>query len=186
MNPYCRLAKKAVEKYVKEGEKITSSSDLPDKLLKQKRGVFVTLKKEGKLRGCIGTIAATKENIAQEIIANAIAAANRDPRFAIVSEEELNQLSYTVYILSKPEPIEEISQLNPKKYGIIARAYPKDVTKKEFQAQKPSKQGLLLPNLEGIDTTRKQLNAVCRKAGIEPSEEAIALFRFETEKHEEA
>lgn len=185
MNPYCKLAKKAVEKYVKEGEKITPPSDLPEKLVNQKGGVFVTLKKEGKLRGCIGTIAPTKENIAQEIIANAIAAATQDPRFPSVSKEELDQLSYTVSILGKPKPIKGIEELNPEKYGIIVQAYPKGITKEKLQNRPPAKQGLLLPNLEGIDTARQQLDAVCRKAGINPAKEAIALFRFEAEKHEQ-
>lgn len=167
MNPYISLAKEAVENYIRE-KKIVGT---PQGLLDRKSGVFVTIKKQGQLRGCIGTYLATRENIAEEIIRNAIAAATEDHRFGPIQEKELSSLSYTVYLLKEPELVKDMAELNPKKYGIIIKS--------------GLKSGLLLPDLEGVDTVEKQIAIACQKAGINPSQESILIYRFGVEKHEQ-
>ncbi len=168
MNPYILLVKEAVENYIKDGKIILLPKDLPEELEK-KAGVFITIIKNNQLRGCIGTYLPTKENIAQEIIHNAIAAATQDYRFWPIQKQELPELSYTVYVLSKPEIIKSIKELNPKKYGIIVKNGPKS--------------GLLLPDLEGIETVEKQILIACQKAEIEPDKEKILIYKFSVEKH---
>lgn len=185
MDTYCNLARKAVENYVKKNNKIDAPEDSPSRLKKEKKGVFVTIKKNDDLRGCIGTVRPTQKNLGQEIIFHALAAATRDPRFSPVQTDELDQLSYTVHILSEPEQIETLSQLDPENYGLIVKSYPKGEDSHTLQSKKPSNKGLLLPGIEEIDTAHEQLDAVCKKAGINPQKEAIALFRFKTEKHEQ-
>ena len=123
MNHYVLLAKEAVETYIREGKIISSSPDLPKEFFETKSGVFITIEKQGKLRGCIGTYLPTEENIAKEIISNAISAATEDYRFTLIKEEELPHLSYTVSILSNPEQIRNLEELNPKKYGIIIKTF---------------------------------------------------------------
>lgn len=147
--------------------------DLPEEFFKKRAGVFVTIKKEGELRACIGTYLPTKDDLANEIIHNAIAAATKDERFGPIKEEELPLLSYEVHVLEKPEQIEDPENLDPAKYGIIVKG------ERSFQG------GLLLPDLEGIDTPEEQLLTACKKAGINPQEEKISLFRFRTRKYRE-
>ncbi|RLC39929.1 MAG: AmmeMemoRadiSam system protein A [Candidatus Nealsonbacteria bacterium] len=167
MHPCLQLAKKAVENYIKKREVIELPEGLPKELTNKKAGVFVTIEKNGKLRGCIGTYLPTKENIAKEIIYNAIAAATEDWRFGPIQREELNLLSYTVYILDLPQQIKNISELNPKKYGILVRTF-----------TLPPKSALLLPDLEGIDTVEKQISIACQKGGIDPLREKIIIYKF--------
>ncbi len=175
-DPFVSLAKRAVEAYVKEGKVITPSSDLPQELLSEKAGVFITVTQKGQLRGCIGTYLPTKDNIALEIIENALASASRDPRFEKISEEELPYLDYSVSILSKPEQVKNIEELDPEKYGILVRNFPED-------KRLGIKSGLLLPDLEGIETKQKQVILACYKAGIDPEKEKIVIFRFTTKVH---
>ena len=191
MNPYVLLAKQAVENYVKEG-KIPSLEEFSNgelaELLNRKAGVFVTVMKNGELRGCIGTYLPTKENIAEEIIQNAVAAASKDFRFGPISEEELPQLSYTVYILNEPELVKDIKELDPKKYGIIVKTQvfysPSDVI---FNPSPTigEKAGLLLPDLEGVDTVEKQLAIAYRKGGIDPAQEQVLIYKFSVEKYQQ-
>ncbi len=169
MHPLVRLAKLAVEKYIKEKEVISPPSDLPREFLEKKAGVFVTIEKNGNLRACIGTYLPTRESIAEETIRNAIAAATEDWRFGPIQKQELPFLSYIVYILSPPEPVKEIEELDPKKYGIVVRS--------------GLKTGLLLPDLEGVDTVEKQILIACQKAGIEPAKEKLSLYRFTVQKY---
>ena len=117
-----------------------------------------------------------EENIAKEIISNAISAATEDYRFNLIEEEELSYLSYTVSILSKPEQIKNLEGLDPKKYGIIVKTF--SVT----EPQKTEKAGLLLPDLKGIDSVKKQISIVCQKAGINPSKEKVLIYRFTVKK----
>jgi AmmeMemoRadiSam system protein A len=174
MNPYVSLVKSTVENYVKEGKAISPPPDLPEELLKKKAGVFVTIEKGKELRGCVGTYLPTKENIAKEIISNAIAAASQDFRFGPIQKEELPHLSYTVYLLSEPEPIKNIKELNPKKYGIIVKT-----------VASPQKSGLLLPDLEDVDTIEEQISIACQKAGIDLTEEKILIYKFTVKKYKE-
>jgi len=185
MNPYIELTKQAVESYIKKGKIISPSLDLPSEILNKKAGTFVTVEKNNELRGCIGTYLPTKENIAQEIIHNAIAAAAEDYRFNPIQKQELPELSYTVYILSKPELIKNTKELDPKKYGIIIKTAPISYSGKTdvmFNGHTVPKSGLLLPNLEGINTMEKQLSAVCQKAGINPAAEQVVIYKFTVKK----
>ena len=169
MHPLVRLARLAVEKYIKKKEIISPTSDLPKEFLEKKAGVFVTIEKKGILRACIGTYLPTKKSIAEETIRNAIAAATEDWRLGSIQKEELPFLSYIIYILSPPEPVKEMKELDPKKYGIIVRS--------------GLKTGLLLPDLEGINTIEKQILIACQKAGIEPAKEKFSLYRFTVQKY---
>ena len=165
---YVRLARETIENYVKYVKIILPPKDLPEEMIKQKAGVFVSIKKFGNLRGCIGTFMPTQENIAYEIIRNAISAAVDDPRFSSVTASELNDLTISVDILSSPEEISDISQLDPKKYGVIVNS--------------GFKKGLLLPDLEGVDTAEEQVDIAKRKAGIYTGEK-VKLYRFEVKRY---
>ena len=141
---------------------------VPEELLKTKAGAFVSVHKFGALRGCIGTIAATKENLALEIIHNAVCAVSEDPRFEPVKEDELKYLEINVDVLGEAEKIESEAELDVKKYGVIV--------------QSGYKRGLLLPDLDGVDTVEQQISIARRKGGIAPDEE-VDLFRFEVVRH---
>ena len=169
-DPYVALARKALETYVKEG-RILRDDEVEDKTLcQQHAAVFVSIQEKGQLRGCIGTLQATKEHIAQEIISNAIAAGSRDPRFPPVQKEELAHLVYHVDVLCEPEQITSFAQLDVKRYGIIVSdAY---------------HQGVLLPDLEGVDTIQQQVAIALHKAGIDENA-SYTLERFEVIRHEE-
>ena len=170
MNPYSELAKGAVENYIKERKVISPSGNLPQEF-KRKAGVFVTIMAGKELKGCIGTYLPTEDNIAQEIIQNAIAAATEDYRFGSIRKEELDSLSYSVHILQTPVEVKDESELNPRKFGIIVKA--------------GRKSGLLLPDLEGVNTKEQQISIACEKGGIDPREEKIAIYKFTVEKYEE-
>lgn len=177
MNDYVKLARDTIKTYLNSHEIIKPDKNLSSDLLKNKAGVFVTLHKkntkpdEEDLRGCIGTILPTKENIASEIIDNAISAATRDNRFEPVKKEELTNLEISVDILSEPEPIQGLSSLEPKKYGLIIKS-------------DDGRTGLLLPDIEGVDSPEYQI-AICRqKAGINPNE-PVYLYRFEVKRYKE-
>jgi len=164
---YVKLARETIENYIKQGKIITLPLDLPKEMINQKAGAFVSLKKYGELRGCIGTFMPTQKNIAQEIIKNAVSAAVEDPRFSPVNVSELEDLTISVDVLSIPEEIKDISQLDPKKYGVIVSS--------------GYKKGLLLPDLEGVDTAEEQVDIAKRKAGIYPDEK-VKLYRFEVKR----
>lgn len=187
MNPHILLAKQAVENYVQKGKIISPPENLPEEFLNRKAGTFVTIEKNDELRGCIGTYLATRKNIAEEIIHNAITAATEDYRFGPIQKEELPEFSYTVYILSKPELIKNLKELDPKKYGIIVKTVPiisPDKTDVVFNGHFPYKSGLLLPDLEGVNTVEKQILIACQKAGIDPRIEKIIIYRFTVEKYQ--
>lgn len=178
---YVRLARATIEMYVttgkmlrvQNGKVVCSDSSvtgwkLSDELLNNRAGAFVSLKKEGLLRGCIGTIGATCSSLAEEIIANAISAATRDPRFPPVTERELPLLVYSVDVLGAAEKIASKDELDVKRFGIIVT--------------KGTRRGLLLPNLESVNTVEEQIDIACRKAGIDPDENPD-LERFEVVRH---
>ncbi|MEN6349147.1 MAG: AmmeMemoRadiSam system protein A [Syntrophomonas sp.] len=137
-----------------------------DELRGQRAGAFVSLKKNGQLRGCIGTISPTRKDLAAEIAANAISAGTGDPRFLPVGQHELGDLVYSVDILGEAEPCQE-EDLDPRKFGVIV--------------SKGSKRGLLLPDLEGVDTVKEQLSIALQKAGIS-SGEGYSIERFEVKR----
>jgi AmmeMemoRadiSam system protein A len=163
MHPVVELAKRTIETYVIEGRVIEPPGELSSEM-KGQAGVFVSLKKKGQLRGCIGTFQPTTGNVAQEIIQNAVSAASRDPRFPPVTPDELEDIDYSVDILSPPEPVKDSSELDPSRYGIIV--------------QSGARKGLLLPDIKGVDTVDEQINIACMKAGIIPGED-VELYRFE-------
>lgn len=165
---YVRLARLSLETRVIEGRRTPVPREVPEEMLHRRAGVFVSLKKDGELRGCIGTILPTQKNIAAEIIGNAVSAGLRDSRFDPVTEEELPLLVYSVDVLEEPEPISSAEELDVKKYGVIVRA--------------GGKCGLLLPNLAGIDTPERQLEIALRKGGISPRE-AFTMQRFRVVRH---
>ena len=186
MDQYVLFAKSAVENYIKEGKIIEPLKGLPDEFFQRRAGTFVTIMKNGNLRGCVGTYLPTRPTIAEEIVRNAIAAATEDYRFGKIQAKELSSLAYTVYILSEPELIKEISELNPEKYGIIIKTTPiasPDGTDVVFNGHLPHKSGLLLPDLEGIDTIEQQISIACQKGGINPVKEKIIIYKFTVEKY---
>ncbi|HTR44736.1 MAG TPA: AmmeMemoRadiSam system protein A [Thermodesulfovibrionales bacterium] len=168
MHPVAALARKAIDEYLAHGSVLRKPAK-PAPEMDGRAGVFVCLKKRGQLRGCIGTFMPCHESIAEEIIHNAIAAATRDPRFAPVETEELSSLACSVDVLSPPEKIDGPAGLDPRRYGVIVVC--------------GSRKGLLLPDLEGVDTASEQLRIARMKAGISP-EEAIEIFRFEVRRYE--
>jgi len=187
MNPLVLLAKSAVENYIKKKKIIPLPNDLPEEFLTRKAGTFVTIMKDGELRGCIGTYLPLRKNIAEEIIHNAIAAATEDYRFGSVREEELPHFSYTAYILNEPELVKGLKELNPKKYGIVVKTMPitsPDSTDVVFNGHFVAKTGLLLPDLDGVDTIEKQISIACQKGGIDPTQEKIFIYKFTVEKYQ--
>ena len=162
VHPVVQLAKETVERYVREGRTPEPEELTPE--MTERAGVFVSLHKHGELRGCIGTFEPTKDNVAEEIIANAISSSTRDPRFPPVAASELDDLEYSVDILTEPELVTDMNELDHKKYGVIVES--------------GWKKGLLLPDLEGVDSVEEQI-AICRlKAGIS-NDEPVELRRFE-------
>lgn len=167
MHPIVGLAREAVEKYVRDKEIVRPRKLTPE--MKEKAGVFVSIHKRGQLRGCIGTFQTTQPNVAQEIIHNAIGSATRDYRFSPVTPEELPQLTYKVDILTKPEPVKSKSELDPRKYGVLV----------EYRGKK----GILLPDLEGVNSVDQQIEIASAKGGILP-DEPVNLYRFEVRRFE--
>lgn len=175
---YIKLARTAIEEFIKTGKIIPVPKNIPKELTKKRAGVFVSIHKkhhlpgEEDLRGCIGTILPTKASIAQEIIDNAICACSEDYRFAPISSDELDNLEISVDELSEPEPIEGLSNLDPKKYGVVVKS-------------SDGRTGLLLPDIEGIDSPEYQIGIARQKAGINPHE-PVYLYQFTVERHKES
>jgi AmmeMemoRadiSam system protein A len=193
MDQYVRLAKEAIETYVKEGKILPLPASLPKEMTEKKAGVFVSIhKKSGELRGlprrraprgrerrprreasvlrgCIGTFLPTKKNIAEEIIMNAIAAATEDPRFPPVMPSELPDLKISVDVLSEPKLVPSTYPLNPKRYGLIV-------------STPDGRRGLLLPDIPGVETAEQQITICRRKAGI-GSTEMVKYSIFTVKRH---
>ncbi len=170
MHPLVKLAKNAIERYVREGRiyEVRENEVLPE--FRQRAGVFICLKIRGDLRGCVGTFQPTEPSIAHETVRNAISAATCDPRFACVRADELDKIEYTVDVLTPPEKVASKSDLDPRRYGVIVQA--------------GGRRGLLLPDLDGVDTADYQISIAMQKAGIPPGT-AVELFRFEVERYEQ-
>jgi AmmeMemoRadiSam system protein A len=168
-DPYVGLVKKTIKRFIENGEIITER-EAGDEIIKQKAGAFVSLKIDGKLRGCIGTIEPYRTNLAKEIISNAISAATQDPRFPPVSREELDKISYSVDVIEKPEKVADFSMLDTKEYGVIVKS--------------GYRTGVLLPDIEGVDSAEQQVSIALRKAGISNAEK-YDLYRFKVTRHNE-
>ena len=168
-DPWVKLARLSLETFVKTGERLERLPEgLPAEMIEQAAGAFVSLHAHGRLRGCIGTTVPTTESVAWEIVQNAVSACARDPRFPPVTVSELDSLEYSVDVLCQPEPIASPDQLNVKKYGVIVSC--------------GSRRGLLLPDLEGVDTVERQIDIARQKGGIS-SREKYTLERFEVVRH---
>lgn len=167
MHPFVELAKRSIEEYVRHGRVIDPPAPLPPEMA-AKAGVFVSIKKRGELRGCIGTYQPAYDSIGTEIIMNAISAATKDPRFPPVTEKELPDLRYSVDVLSPPERVEGPQALDPRKYGVIVVS--------------GFRRGLLLPDLEGVDTVEQQLKIAKMKAGIFEDED-VEIYRFTVKRY---
>ena len=167
MHPLTALARETVELYAKEGKTPSPPVQLTSEM-KQQAGVFVSIHKHGTLRGCIGTFEPQQKNVADEIITNAVSASSQDPRFPPIDAGELIDLDYSVDVLTIPEPVDDVTQLDPKKYGVIVEA--------------DWRRGLLLPDLQGVDTVEYQIDICRQKGGIEP-DEPVQLYRFEVKRY---
>lgn len=161
-HPLVKLARQTIENECKGEKTLQPEILIPE--MERRAGVFVSIKKHGQLRGCIGTTEPTQKNVAGEVIQNAISAGFYDPRFFPIEDEELDDLAISVDVLGEPEPVDHIEELNPVKYGVIVK--------------QGNKTGLLLPNLEGIDTIEEQVEIAKRKAGIF-NDQGVELSRFE-------
>jgi AmmeMemoRadiSam system protein A len=174
-HPLVKLARETIEDYVRNRRVPPSPPE--DELsseMKQQGGVFVSIKKKGQLRGCIGTIEPRQTNVAEEVIENAVSAATRDPRFPPIGPEELKDLEISVDVLTTPEPIESLDQLDPKRYGLIVQSL-----------ANPLKRGLLLPDLPSIRTAEEQFHHTkVYKAGIADEDEPIQMYRFEVVRYQ--
>jgi len=169
-NPYVAFARNVIERYVKDGE-LPDLSEAPELLKRERAGVFVSLKKHGDLRGCIGTIEPVYENVAEEIRRNAASSATRDPRFLPVTADELPDITISVDVLEEPEDIDGIEQLDPKDYGVIVSS--------------GAKVGVLLPDIEGVDTPQEQVRIAILKANIRPGE-PVRLKRFRVRRYRQS
>ena len=167
-DPFVRLARETVERYVRDREVPGVPEWATGEMTGKRAGVFVSIHEDGRLRGCIGTFLPTRENIAREIISNAVSASTRDPRFDPIRPEELARLEINVDVLGTPERIESEAELDVKRYGVIVSS--------------GNRMGLLLPDLEGVDTVEQQIDIARRKAGISPRER-VSLERFEVVRH---
>ena len=165
---YVKLARDAVEAYVLRREVLDVPAGLPDEMLSKQAGTFVSIHEHGELRGCIGTISPTRSSVAEEIIGNAISASTRDPRFPAIKPDELPWLDINVDVLGEPEDIGSEDELDVKRYGVIVSC--------------GHRRGLLLPDLDGIDTPRQQVEIAMKKGGIHRSEK-YKLQRFEVIRH---
>jgi len=190
MHPLAKLAKLAIETYLKEGKVIEVPKDFPTEFLSKRAGVFVTLEKKGELRGCIGTYLPTRINIAEETIKNAIAAATRDWRFEKVKLEEMKEISISVSVLSFPEEVKDLKELDPKKYGVIVKNFPLAFPNQDWildgilDEEIVPKTGVLLPDIKGVETVEQQILIACQKAGIDPKKEKIFIYKFTVEKYQ--
>ncbi len=170
VDPYVALARASVEGFVRTGRPIKVPADTPRELLESRAGVFVSLHEDGELRGCIGTIEPTRKSVAEEIVRNGVAACSEDPRFPPVRADELDYLELSVDVLFPAEPVASEAELDPVRFGVIV--------------SKGWRRGLLLPNLQGVDTVEQQVAIAKRKAGIGLGERGVRLERFEVVRHE--
>lgn len=165
---FVKLARASVESWVRDRRVLPLPADLPAELRARRAGAFVSIHKNGQLRGCIGTISAAEDCLGQEIIQNAVSASSRDPRFSPITPDELKYLEISVDVLGDAEPIDSPDKLDAKRYGVIVT--------------RGRKRGLLLPDLDGVDTVEEQIRIAKKKAGIREDEDC-SLERFEVVRH---
>ena len=171
MDKYTELARQSIKYFLSTHKIMGPPLSLPQEMLQQKAGVFVSLhqRDNGTLRGCIGTYLPTKKSLAEEIIANALAASFGDDRFNPLKAEEINNLEINVDVLSPLQEVKELSDLDPKKYGLLVKS-------------DNGRSGLLLPDI-GVETVNEQIEICCQKGGIDPKSHTLSLFRFTVNRH---
>jgi AmmeMemoRadiSam system protein A len=165
-HPYVSLAQESVHHYLNYSEKLSCPNPLPNDL-KSRSGAFVSIKKLKQLRGCIGTLEPCEPNLAMEIIENALKAALHDPRFSPITEEELHDLTYSIDVIRPLEKVSDVLELDPKVYGLVVKSN--------------GKQGVLLPDLEGVNSTEEQIQ-ICRAKGRIPKDDPIEMYRFQVKR----
>jgi len=165
-HPYVSLAQESIHHYLNYSEKLSCPNPLSTDL-NSRSGAFVSIKKLRQLRGCIGTLEPCEPNLAMEIIENALKAALHDPRFSPITTEELQDLTYSIDVVRPLEKVPDASALDPKIYGLVVRSN--------------GKQGVLLPDLDGVDSIEKQIQ-ICRSKGRIADDEAIEMYRFKVER----
>ncbi|MBI3013643.1 MAG: AmmeMemoRadiSam system protein A [Candidatus Tectomicrobia bacterium] len=168
-HPYLKLAREAIRTYLETSEICSLPAPLSEEM-ERHAGTFVSLKKREELRGCIGTYLPSQKNIAEEIIHNAISAATRDPRFPPVTLQELDNLEISVDVLGPPTPVKALNELDPRQYGIIV--------------EHEGRRGLLLPDLEGVDTVEQQIEIARKKAGI-GADDPVEIRKFEVVRYKQ-
>ncbi len=171
VHPLVELAHRAIELYLREGRHLPPPDEeemTPE--MRERAGAFVSLHEFGDLRGCIGTFIPQQDNVAQEIIENAISSATRDPRFYPVQPSELDELDISVDVLGEPEEVESIADLDPEVYGVIV------------SAKNDNRRGLLLPALEQVKTAEQQVKIAREKAWI-GNNEPVRLYRFQVKRY---
>ncbi len=171
-HPLVSLAARAINEYVRHGQRLNlSDAEQLAPEVAQRAGTFVSIhKKNGDLRGCIGTFMPLRDNVADEVIENAIASASRDPRFYPIQEWELDDLDISVDVLSAPEPVASMNELDPQTFGVI-------VTDRDG-----NRRGLLLPMLEQVQTAEQQV-AIARQKAFIGADEPVQLFRFRVQRY---
>ena len=166
MHPLVKLAIRSVEHFIETGKSLPCPAHLPD-FLRQSAGTFVSIKKQGSLRGCIGTMTPKYKNLAEEVIQNALRSANEDPRFDPIQKKELPSLTFSVDVLQPLEKIENIKDHNIKQFGLVIRG--------------KGKQGVLLPDLDIIKSADQQLKVCLKKGGFKLND-TYEIFRFEVKR----
>jgi AmmeMemoRadiSam system protein A len=166
---FVALARQAIESFVRDRTRV--DPPLPADGVLRRAGTFVSLHlPDGTLRGCMGTIEPQMGSVEEEIVANAITAASSDPRFYSVTQQELPSLDISVDVLGPAEEVHGLGEMDPQRYGMIIRTL-------------DGRRALLLPGLEGVDTTDQQLRITCRKGNIDPDKDQYQMYRFEVERH---
>lgn len=175
-HPLVSLAERAIIEYVKHGQRLELGTADPlageiGESQNERAGTFVSIhKKNGELRGCIGTFVPVRANVVDEVIENSIASASRDPRFYPIQEWELQDLDISVDVLSEPEPVGSVGELDPHTFGVIVAD------------QTGERRGLLLPMLEQVQTAEQQVAIARQKASI-GAQEPIQLYRFRVHRY---
>ena len=173
VHPYVRLARLTVERLLNGNPPPTSGTEIENdvELWNKERACFVSIKTHsGALRGCIGTIVPTQGGLDLEIITNAVAASTRDPRFPPMTSTELEEVTFSVDVLGPPEPVSDRDELDPSVWGVIVT--------------QGFRRGVLLPDLEGVDTVEEQLAIAARKAGI-GNFDSVTIERFRVDRYKE-
>jgi len=166
VHPLVKLAIRSVKYFIETGNPLPCPAHLPD-FLRQSAGIFVSIKKQGSLRGCIGTITPKYKNLAEEVIQNALRSASEDPRFDPIQKKELPSLTFSVDVMKPLEKIDSIKDQNIKQFGLVIRG--------------EGKQSVLLPDLDIIKSADQQLQVCLKKGGFKWND-TYEIFRFEVKR----